>query len=210
MSADPTKNPANPKARYGDMKRRVDLVPPALELGAAVALAEGAEKYGPFNWRINHVEAMTYVAAIKRHLAAYVDGEDVDPESVKGKLHLEGIAASVAILLDSLYAGILIDNRPAKGPGPALTRLPAPKPEAKAEPAPPAEAEAPHHLAALFKPQVFIDAWLAGGCAFCSGPRDREREYYVCKKCHAIPNWRKVVEVCDSAAERRARERTAR
>lgn len=125
MDADPKKNPPNPKARFGDLKRRVDLVPPALVLGAAVALAEGAEKYGPFNWRENHVELMTYVGAILRHTFALVDGENVDPESTKGKLHLEGIAACCAILLDSLYAGILIDNRPPKGPAPGLTRLPA-------------------------------------------------------------------------------------
>jgi hypothetical protein len=124
-NADPKTNPPNPKARFGDMKRRVDLVPPALELGAAVALKEGAGKYGPFNWRINHVEAMTYAGAIKRHIFGYIDGEDVDPESKEGKLHLEGIAASCAILLDSHYAGILIDNRPPKGPAPALCRLPA-------------------------------------------------------------------------------------
>ena len=115
---------ANPKKRYGDSKRRVDLVPPALELGAAVSLAEGGDKYGPYNWRKDPVEAMTYAAALKRHIFAWMDGEDVDPESKAGKLHLEGIAGCVAILLDSYYSGILIDNRPPKGPAPMLTRAP--------------------------------------------------------------------------------------
>lgn len=115
---------ANPKKRYGDSKRRVDLVPPALELGAAVSLAEGGDKYGPYNWRKDPVEAMTYAAAIKRHLGAWMDGEDVDPESKAGKLHLEGIAGCIAILLDSYYLGSLIDNRPPKGPAPMLTRAP--------------------------------------------------------------------------------------
>jgi hypothetical protein len=140
-NADATKNPANPKERYGDKKRRVDLVPAALELGAAVALAEGGQKYGPFNWRVNHVKAMTYVGAIKRHLACFVDGENVDPESLTGKLHLEGIAASIAILLDSYYAGILIDDRPHVGPAMNLCRLPADPEPIKAEITAMAEAE---------------------------------------------------------------------
>jgi hypothetical protein len=150
-NADATKNPANPKERYGDKKRRVDLVPGALELGAAVALAEGAEKYGAFNWRVNHVKLMTYVGAIKRHLACFTDGENVDPESKNGKLHLEGIAASVAIMLDSWYAGIAIDDRPHKGPAMDLCRLPAdaagPQPIA-AEVAAMAEAEVDEDTAA--------------------------------------------------------------
>lgn len=122
--ADPAVNPANPKQRFGDMKRRVDLVPPALELGAAVGFAEGGDKYGPYNWRKTKVEAMTYAAAIKRHIFGFIDGEDVDPESKMGKLHIEGLASCIAILLDSWYGGFLIDNRPPKGPAPKLTRAP--------------------------------------------------------------------------------------
>lgn len=113
---------ANPKQAFGDLKVAMQLVPVALVIGAARAFKEGAAKYGPFNWRHTKVEAMTYVGAIQRHLAAYVDGEDVDPESVVGKTHLEGIAACVAMLLDCHAGGFLIDNRPPKGPGPQLVR----------------------------------------------------------------------------------------
>lgn len=114
----------NPKKKFGDAKRKVQLVPPALTLGAAVAFDEGACKYGPFNWRENEVDAMTYVGAILRHVYAYLDGEDIDPESEAGKLHLEGIAACVGILLDCTYRGDLVNNRPPKGPAPRLTRAP--------------------------------------------------------------------------------------
>lgn len=113
---------ANPKKAYGDAKLPVQLVPPALLLGAARALGEGAAKYGPYNWRDTNVEAMTYIGAIGRHMAAYLDGEDVDPESVTGKTHLEGVAACIAILLDAAAMNSLIDNRPPKGPGAALSR----------------------------------------------------------------------------------------
>ena len=96
----------------------------ALVIGAARALKEGAAKYGAFNWRTTKVELMTYIGAIQRHLAAYTDGEDVDPESLTGKTHLEGIAACVAILLDVTTGGFSIDNRPPPGPAPRLVRTP--------------------------------------------------------------------------------------
>jgi hypothetical protein len=116
--------PANPKQAYGDKKLATQTVPPALLLGAARAYGEGAAKYGAFNWRTSKVEAMTYVGAIHRHLAAYTDGEDVDPESNTGKLHLEGIAACVGILLDCHAGGFLVDNRPPAGPAPRLVLTP--------------------------------------------------------------------------------------
>jgi hypothetical protein len=115
---------ANPKQAYGDKKCALQLVPPALMIGAAKAFKEGAAKYGPFNWRHNKVEAMTYVGGFARHMAAYLDGEDVDPESTTGKLHLEGAAACIGILLDAHYGGFLIDNRPPAGPAPRLILTP--------------------------------------------------------------------------------------
>lgn len=112
----------NPKGIAGAKKAPLHLVPPALEIGAANALGEGAPKYGPYNWRDIPVDAMTYVGGFKRHLAAYIDGEDVDPESSNGKLHLEGMAACIAILLDATYSGTLIDNRPPKGAAARILR----------------------------------------------------------------------------------------
>lgn len=109
------KLPPNPKKAYGDLKVPLHLVPAALDIGAAISLGEGGEKYGPFNWREDPVEAMTYVGALKRHLAGYVDGEDIDPESTWGKTHLQGLAGCIAILLDATDMGTLIDNRPKKG-----------------------------------------------------------------------------------------------
>lgn len=112
----------NPKKAQGETKPQLHLVPPALVIGAAKAYAEGAAKYGAFNWRETNVSASTYISTIQRHLAAFQDGEDVDPESATGKLHLDGIAASVGILLDAAHGGFLIDDRPPKGPAPELLR----------------------------------------------------------------------------------------
>lgn len=115
---------SNPKQLYGDKKCPLQLVPPALEIAASKGLAEGAPKYGPFNWRSTKVNMTTYIGAMKRHLAAMADGEDVDPEAANGKLHLEGLAANIAILADAWYGGFLIDDRPPPGPAPRLLLTP--------------------------------------------------------------------------------------
>jgi hypothetical protein len=69
----------------------------------------GADKYGAWNWRETGVCASTYVNAILRHLNAWRDGEDLDPES--GISHLAHIACSCNILLDADYCDTLQDDR---------------------------------------------------------------------------------------------------
>lgn len=80
------------------------------------------ERYGAFNWRKTGVCATTYVNAILRHLNAWRDGEDLDPES--GISHLAHIACGCNILLDADYCNTLQDDRnkiPDKKPYPSLT-----------------------------------------------------------------------------------------
>lgn len=105
---------SNPKQAYGDKKVPLHLVPGAASAYIAMGLKEGSRKYGAFNWRETDVEAMTYVGATMRHLAAFVDGEDTDVES--GNPHLAHAMASLAILVDALESGGVIDNRPKAGP----------------------------------------------------------------------------------------------
>jgi hypothetical protein len=69
----------------------------------------GSDKYGPWNWRKTGVCASTYVNAILRHLNAWRDGEDLDPES--GFSHLAHIACSANILMDAAKVGKLQDDR---------------------------------------------------------------------------------------------------
>ena len=85
----------------------------------ALGFDEGARKYGAFNWRHGKVSASTYISALERHLLAWIDGEDIDPNS--GKPHLAHMLASIAILVDAFEAGNLIDDRPP--PGTAATIL---------------------------------------------------------------------------------------
>lgn len=112
--------PANPKQAYGDKKVPLQLIPPAALIYMGQALKEGARKYGAYNWRENDVEVMTYIGATMRHVAAYLDREDVDPES--GNHHLAHALASLAILVDSIECGVSIDNRPPEGAAGKLIR----------------------------------------------------------------------------------------
>lgn len=106
-------NPPNPKQRYGDLKVPVALVPPSAIIAMGTAFKEGARKYGAYNWRDKAVESMTYINAAQRHILAYLDGEEIDPES--GNTHMAHALACLAIIVDATAIGALVDNRPLKG-----------------------------------------------------------------------------------------------
>jgi hypothetical protein len=111
----------NPKDKVGAKKAPLGLVPPALEIGASEAMENGAVKYGPFNWREQPVEYMTYLVAMKRHIVALIDGQDLAEDT--GIHHLKHVAAGCGILLDAMnIPGDLIDNRPPKGPAADMLR----------------------------------------------------------------------------------------
>lgn len=101
---------ADPKGEAGKKKCPMHLLPPFAIKQTAWVHGLGARKYGPWNWRKDKVEAMTYVGAILRHLAEWSERQDNDPES--GFSHLAHIAASCNILMDAENQGSLIDNRP--------------------------------------------------------------------------------------------------
>ena len=54
----------NPKTAIGVTKVPLHLVPPSAKHFLAMALADGAKKYGPFNWREHAISVSTYVAAV--------------------------------------------------------------------------------------------------------------------------------------------------
>lgn len=116
----PEPRSVNPKDLIGDTKPRLDLVPPALVIEAAGPMKHGADKYGPFNWRLQPVQAHVYLAAVGRHLAAYADGQDTDEDS--GYSHLGHAVAGLAILIDAARNGTLHDDRPAKGPAAGMLK----------------------------------------------------------------------------------------
>ena len=99
----------DPKGAAGALKTPLGLIPPFAMAQTAWAHKLGADKYGPFNWRDTGVCASTYVNAMLRHLNAWRDGEDLDPES--GISHLAHIACNCNILLDAGFCRTLQDDR---------------------------------------------------------------------------------------------------
>ena len=100
----------DPKAAEGKKKTPLELLPPEFNKQVAQALAVGADKYGPWNWRKNGVSVSTYIGAMRRHLDSWMDGNDLDKESKVS--HLAHIAATCAVLIDAAQAGKLKDDRP--------------------------------------------------------------------------------------------------
>lgn len=108
----------NPKTAIGVTKAPLHLVPPALLHFTAQAFADGAKKYGPYNWRDKTVSSSVYYGAALRHLSAWWDGEDLSQDAQVH--HLGHVAACIAILLDGMTVGKLNDDRPTKGASAAL------------------------------------------------------------------------------------------
>lgn len=100
----------NPKDAIGDTKAPLHLCSPIAEAHWALAQFAGLTKYGAWNWRAAGVRSSIYIAAIKRHVAAYISGEEFDP--VDGTHHLGNIMACCAILLEARECNKLTDDRP--------------------------------------------------------------------------------------------------
>lgn len=100
----------DPKGTAGDLKPQLALIPPAFNDEVAKALSCGKRKYGERNWLTGDgIEMMTYLHAMRRHIDAVIDGEDIDEESQAH--HLGCVGAGAAIVLDARRHGMLIDNR---------------------------------------------------------------------------------------------------
>lgn len=113
MKKAPQDPSTNPKDALGKMKPDLSLIPPAAKIHEALAMMNGRDKYGPYNWRGKTVSAMVYLAAAMRHLESLVDGEDFASDS--GVHHAGHARACLGIFLDASEQGTLIDDRPVKG-----------------------------------------------------------------------------------------------
>lgn len=118
---------ANPKHAAGRAKPAMRHVPPSALFALGAVMAGGADKYGAYNWCEAGVSATVYYDAAMRHLAAWLQGADRDPES--GEHPLAHVMACCAIVLDAHALGVLADDRPkatahpfaATNNGPGLT-----------------------------------------------------------------------------------------
>jgi hypothetical protein len=92
------------------------------ELG--VAMLEGGAKYGRHNYRAVGVRASVYYDGTMRHLMAWWEGEDIDPDTcpidemtgepdlAAGVSHITKAIASLTVLRDAMLQGMWEDDRP--------------------------------------------------------------------------------------------------
>ena len=107
---DPDKKDTNPKDAAASGRIPLHMVPDTLGIFAAMAFAEGDSKYIAYNFRVAGVRATVYVAALRRHLTRYFNGEWADKKTKVP--HLGSVAACVAILIDGHVMGTIVDDRP--------------------------------------------------------------------------------------------------
>lgn len=101
--------PTNPKDALGANKVPLHLWPTTATTLGAMALLDGALKYGRSNYRVIGVRASIYYDAAMRHIMRWFEGEDCDRES--GLPHLSHALACLAIIVDAQAAGKLRDDR---------------------------------------------------------------------------------------------------
>lgn len=105
----------NPKdvAAQSERRVRLDLLEPVAEAQIARAMEFGAidKGYGIRNFVApgNDISLRCYLAAMRRHIDALLDGEDEAPDS--GLHHLAHVGANVHVVLAAKAAGTLVDDR---------------------------------------------------------------------------------------------------
>jgi len=93
-------------------KIRTDQAPIGALMGTAQVLTFGAKKYAPRNWEKGIEYSRVYGAAL-RHLFAWFEGQDLDPET--GLSHLHHASCCVMFLQSYITRGMTdIDDRPIK------------------------------------------------------------------------------------------------
>lgn len=109
-----TAKPSNPKDIVGVRKAPMSTVSAPVLAEVGVAMLEGACKYGRHNYRAVGVRASVYYDATLRHLMAWWEGEDTDPDS--GMSHVTKAITSLVVLRDAMIQGKVVDDRPPISP----------------------------------------------------------------------------------------------
>ena len=96
-------------AEKGQKLARFDLIPEVPLYALAEHYGRGATKYEDHNWRRGHPWSIAF-AALNRHLWAWWNGEDIDPEL--GSHHLDAVAWHAFTLREFVETHPEFDNRP--------------------------------------------------------------------------------------------------
>ena len=102
----------NPKDAFGVRKASLSCIPAPVLMELGVAMQEGACKYGRHNYRHSNILASVYYDALMRHMMAWWEGEDIDPDS--GLSHITKTIATLVVLRDSMMQKRFNDDRPPK------------------------------------------------------------------------------------------------
>lgn len=105
-----SKKLSNPKDAVGIKKVPFSTVPSEVIAEIGLAMMEGARKYGRHNYRIAGVRSSVYYDALFRHITAWWEGEDTDPDS--GLNHVSKALATLVVLRDAMINEMLTDDRP--------------------------------------------------------------------------------------------------
>jgi hypothetical protein len=104
----------NPKDSVGIKKFSMSTIPSGVLAEVAVGMLEGAVKYGRHNYREAGVRWSVYHDAAQRHLMAFQEGQDDDPDSLL--CHITKVITCMIVLRDSMIQGNWVDDRPPKSP----------------------------------------------------------------------------------------------
>ena len=105
----PNDGPGSPRGiKYDDDKPRMALLSTYALIETAKVLNYGAQKYGDDNWR-GGISARRLISAALRHILAFNDGEDNDPET--GLSHLAHAMCMLMFELESSVTHPELDDR---------------------------------------------------------------------------------------------------
>lgn len=114
----------NPKDAIGVSKAPLSTLSRRVMHEAGLAMLEGECKYWRHNYRAAPVRAMVYVDAADRHMSAWIEGQEIDPDTcaideatglpdlATGLSHVVKAIACLMIIRDAQLYGSLIDDRP--------------------------------------------------------------------------------------------------
>lgn len=101
----------NPKDAVGIKKAPMSTVPLNVMAEIGVGMLEGALKgYRRHNYRVAGVRASVYFDALMRHMFAWWEGEDIDPDS--GLSHIVKALTTLVVLRDAMHNKVWTDDRP--------------------------------------------------------------------------------------------------
>lgn len=104
------KKDSNPKDAVGVKKVPLSTVPAEVLMEIGLGMLEGARKYGRHNYRVVGVRASVYYDAAMRHLMAWWEGEDNDPDSDLN--HITKALCTLVVFRDAMLNQKLEDDRP--------------------------------------------------------------------------------------------------